>query len=94
MDFNDLIRKSHNCEGFSKDELVQMLEYPVDSTQCYQIMAEANRISKELTENKAEVHAQFALNLAPCPCNCLFCSFAQINNVFSEERRYLPNRII
>jgi biotin synthase len=58
-----------------------------DCSESYLIMAESNRISKELTENKAEVHAQLALNLAPCPGNCAFCSFAEKNGVFSKETR-------
>jgi biotin synthase len=33
------------------------------------------------------VHAQLALNLAPCLCNCLFCSFAQKNGIFLKETR-------
>ncbi|MFO7877141.1 MAG: hypothetical protein R6U55_11240, partial [Desulfovermiculus sp.] len=33
---------------------------------------------------KAEVHAQLGLNLAPCPGNCLFCSFAACNGVFEH----------
>jgi biotin synthase len=83
----EIIKKSHNAEMFSKDELVQMLSYPPGSADSYLLMAEANRISKELTANQAEIHAQFALNLAPCPRNCAFCSFAQRNKVFEEETR-------
>jgi biotin synthase len=49
------------------------------------IMAEASRISKELTGGEAEVHAQFAINLAPCPCDCLFCAFARVNRIFRVE---------
>lgn len=48
-------------------------------------MAEAARLSKELTDGKAEVHAQFAVNLAPCNCECLFCSFARVNKVFGDS---------
>lgn len=87
MRFDDLIEKSRSGEIFSKGELVQLLSYPPDSHESYRTLAEANRISKELTGAKAEVHAQFALNLSPCPCNCAFCSFAQANGVFTEEIR-------
>lgn len=87
MNIHDLIRKSSNAEPFSQAELVRMLSYPPESAESYLLMAEANRISKELTENRAEVHAQFALNLAPCPCNCAFCSFAERNGVFDREIR-------
>jgi biotin synthase len=78
---DDLLKKSQNGEPFSRDEIVQMLSYEPDSPESYRIMGEANRISKELAGNRAEVHAQFALNLTPCPCNCAFCSFARINGV-------------
>lgn len=57
-------------------------------------MAEANRISRELTENRAEVHAQFALNLAPCARNCLFCSFAEINGIFNQETQITPEEAV
>ncbi|MDD5070863.1 MAG: radical SAM protein, partial [Candidatus Omnitrophica bacterium] len=83
--FSDLIKKSQECQELSTEELITLLSYPTDSSQSYQIMAEANRISKELTGNKAEVHAQFALNLAPCSCDCAFCSFATINGVFKTS---------
>lgn len=43
----DIIKKSQNGEPFSKDELVQMLSYPPESTDSYLLMAEASRISRE-----------------------------------------------
>jgi biotin synthase len=87
MKSEDIIKKSRAGDRFTKDELMQMLSYPPGSAESYLLMAEASRISRELTEGRAENHAQFALNLAPCPCNCAFCSFAQRNGVFREERR-------
>ena len=85
MEVDDFIKKSRNAEPFSEKELVKMLSFSPDSPESYLLMAEANRISKELTDNKAEVHAQFALNLAPCLGNCSFCSFAKKNGVFQQE---------
>ena len=87
MDVHDLMRKSQDGEQLSRKELIQMLSLSPDSVESYLVMAEANRISKALTGNRAEVHAQLALNLAPCPCNCLFCAFAQKNRVFTAETR-------
>ncbi len=87
---DDLIKKSRDGEIFSKAELVRMLNFAPDSPESYRLMAEANRISKELTGNRAEVHAQFALNLAPCDGNCAFCAFARVNGIFSEEIRITP----
>jgi biotin synthase len=87
MDFHDLMKKSQNHEPFSREELIQLLSLSPDSPESYYVMAEANRISKDLSGNKAEIHAQLALNLAPCHCNCLFCAFAQTNGVFTDETR-------
>jgi len=94
IQINDFIRKSQEGGNFTKEELVEMLSYPSDSGATYQIMAEANRLSKELTGNRAEVHGQFSLNLAPCTCNCLFCSFAAANGVFTRETRITPEEAV
>jgi biotin synthase len=94
LDIKDLLRKSDEGGSFSKPELEQMLSYSGESLEAYQIMAEASRLSRELTQNKAEVHAQLALNLAPCAGNCSFCSFARINGVFQEETRVSPEQAV
>ncbi|MGD9162427.1 MAG: hypothetical protein PVG39_28730 [Desulfobacteraceae bacterium] len=57
-------------------------------------MAEAARISKELSAGEAEVYAQFAVNLAPYSCDCLFCSFAKINKIFSEATELTPGEAV
>lgn len=94
MHVNDLLKKSGNGETLSRDELIFLLGLPPDSEAAYRVMAAANRISKELTDNRAEIHAQLALNLAPCPGNCLFCSFARDNGVFSTETRLEPAQAV
>ena len=81
---NDFIKQSRDGIPFIKKQLIDMLNYSPNSPENYQIMAEAYRISNELTGNKAEIHAQFALNLAPCSKNCAFCSFASVNKIFSK----------
>jgi len=85
MNVKDILVKAKNGESLSKGELVHLLDYPSESIESYLVMATASQISRELSNNKAEVHAQLALNLAPCNCNCAFCSFAQINGVFTEK---------
>ena len=84
MNSQDMLKKSQNAEPFTKEELVSMLNVAPDSREAYQIMAESRRISDELTEKKVEIHAQLALNLAPCSANCKFCAFAAVNKIFSE----------
>lgn len=85
MEIKDIIRQSQDNGPFSKEQLIKLLSLPLDSSETYEIMAEARRISEELTGNRAEIHAQLALNLAPCPKNCKFCSFAKTNKVFTKS---------
>ena len=94
MQINELIRKTQAGEMLSQKELVFLLSLPTDSMDTYMVMAEANRLSKELSSGMAEIHAQFAINLAPCICNCLFCSFAKINGVFNAARELSPDQAV
>lgn len=85
MNLDDIFKKLNDREDLSQKELVYLLELPPDSVGAYRVMAQANRLSKEVSGGKAEIHAQFAVNLSTCPCACLFCSFAKINGVFKES---------
>ncbi len=94
MHTGELLKKSRAGEVLSPKELVYLLGLAPDSAGTYTVMAEATRLSKEVSGGKAEVHAQFAINLAPCPCECLFCSFAKINNVFNEATELAPQHAV
>jgi len=94
MNVDELIKKSRSGDVLSKKELVYLLGLVPDSAETYMVMAEATHLSKELSGGKAEVHAQFAINLAPCPCDCLFCSFAKINGIFSEATELTPEHAV
>jgi biotin synthase len=82
VDLHGIIKKARNAEIFSREEIVTMLAQAPTSLETSVIMAEASRISREVSANQAEIHAQLAVNLAPCPHDCLFCSFAVANNIF------------
>ncbi len=84
MRIEDVLKKTRNHEIFTQEELIALLDLPCDCPETFSVMAEANRLSKALSGNRAEVHAQFSLNLWPCRCNCVFCSFATVNKVFTE----------
>jgi biotin synthase len=87
LEIQDIIKKSQDGEIFTREEIIRMLELPPQSPESFVFMAEARRISESVSEGKAEIHGQFALDLAPCPCNCMWCSFAQKNNVFQNQWR-------
>lgn len=84
MHINEILEKSRSGDVLSKTELVHLLGLAPDSAETYLVMAEAARLSRELTGGRAEVHAQFAVNLAPCAGDCLFCTFASVNGIFDK----------
>ncbi len=94
MNIKELIKKSRSGDVLVGEELVYLLGLPLDSVENYMVMAEASRLSKELSGSRAEIHAQFAVNMAVCNCNCLFCSFAKINGVFNQEFELLPEQAV
>ncbi len=85
MNIDYLLQKASNDERLTRAELVRLLEFPCDSFESYRMMSLANETAKRLTDNTAEVHGQFSLNLSPCGCNCKFCSFAGINKIFTKS---------
>lgn len=94
MNSAELIKKSRSGDVLSKSELVYLLGLAPDSAETYMVMAESTRLSKELSGGKAEVHAQFAINLAACSCDCLFCSFAKVNGVFTKATELTPEQAV
>lgn len=85
MNIDYILKKSREGNVLSRKELAYLLSLSPDCPETYMVLAEANRVSKEVSNGMAEIHAQFAINLAPCNCNCLFCAFAKINGVFSTS---------
>ncbi|WP_022851804.1 radical SAM protein [Limisalsivibrio acetivorans] len=94
MDIHDIVNKARTREGFTREEIITMLSFPENSLETYIMMAEAKRFSMELCENQAEAQGQFALNLAPCPENCMFCSFAIPNGIFTESTMLTPEEAV
>ncbi len=90
MNLHDILKKSQNAEMVSREEIISMLALPPNSIDTFIIMAQASRISREVSNTRAEIHAQLAVNLAPCPRDCLFCSFAAANNIFRTSATIDP----
>ena len=76
MRLNDLITRALNDERLTADEVAYLLSLPPTSLETYRLLAASRELSVQVCSGNAEVHAQFAVNLAPCPKNCMFCSFA------------------
>lgn len=86
MNIHDIIKKTGAQEAFTREEVISMLAIDPRSREAAVLIGEASRISRELTGNTAEVHGQFALNLAPCPVCCEFCAFSAKYGIFTDKK--------
>ena len=78
----------------TSDELLLLLQQEPESREAFAIWQAARKIGMESSKGMAEVHAQVGVNAGPCSKNCQFCSFAPINDVFPEEKRYSAEEIV
>jgi biotin synthase len=69
----------------SEEEIALLFKVPLFSEESAMIIAASRKKSESASNGFAEVHAQVGLNIAPCPKNCAFCSFAARNKVFTEK---------
>lgn len=81
----DIIGKSLDGNILTKEEIAALFEIPLFSEESALILAASREKSESASNQLAEVHAQVGLNIAPCPKNCAFCSFAARNKVFQEK---------
>lgn len=88
MRIDDLTDKSLH------DEIVSLLSLAPTSPAAYRLFAAARHLSAQLCHNRAEVQAQFVVNPAPCPKNCMFCSCAAKNGVFRRSSRISPEATV
>jgi biotin synthase len=81
-----IVKKSLDGGSLSKDEVSSLFRIPLFSEESAMILSASRKKSESASNGLAEVHAQVGLNIAPCPRNCAFCSFAARNKVFTERR--------
>src|SRR3990170_5782214 len=80
-----IIEKAEAGEILKADEIAILFEIPLFTFESAYIQSIARRMSEKASGSLAEVHAQVGINIARCPRNCLFCSFAAGNKVFNED---------
>jgi biotin synthase len=81
----NLIQRSQDGAFLTGEEIAALYELPLFSEEAAQVLAAGRRKSERACGGLAEVHAQVGLNIAPCPNDCLFCSFASCNGIFAEK---------
>ena len=79
-----IIEQARSGEHLSRDEIAWLLSFPEESPESLLVVKEAKRLAWERCRGRAFVHAQIGLDSLPCPENCRYCSFAQVNDSNSE----------
>jgi len=80
----DIIKKSLDDGQLSAEEITGLFTVHLFTEESALILAASRRKSEQASRGLAEVHAQVGLNIAPCPKNCAFCSFAARNKLFQD----------
>lgn len=79
----EILGKALDGASLNREEISSLFRIPLFSEESAMILAASRRKSESASKGLAEVHAQVGLNIAPCPRNCSFCSFAAKNRVFT-----------
>ena len=77
-----------------EEEIAALFDIPTFSFESGLMIAASRELSRIACDGKAEVHAQVSLNVGPCKRDCLFCAFAECNNVFTEEKEFPLDYVI
>jgi biotin synthase len=80
-----IVEKALSDNILNAEEISLLFEVPLFSYDSSLIQAAARQMCEKASNGFAEVHAQVGLDIARCPRNCLFCSFAACNGVFTEN---------
>ena len=92
--YQDIFSKALDYEPLTREDILQLMTIPLHSEACYQLLASADRVSKQQFGFKAENHFQVGLNVEPCPLDCLFCSLTPTAGIFTEKTEFPLEQVI
>ncbi len=89
-----LINKALDGTLLTHAEIGELLSVKNLSPEAFAIWQAGRQMTSQLNDGYAEVHAHIGLDAAPCPMNCQYCSFAEVNGVFTEKVTYPIEKVI
>ena len=90
----NVVDKALSGDPLDEKEITLLFKVPLFSHDSALIQSAARYICEEASAGLAEVHAQIGLDIAPCPRNCRFCSFAACNKVFFQSVELAVEEIV
>lgn len=92
--YQDIFSKALEYVPLTREDALQLITIPLHSETCYQLMATADRMSKQQFGFKAENHYHIGLNVEPCPLDCLFCSLTHTAGIFTDRTEFSLEQVI
>lgn len=78
----------------AKNEIVALLEIPLNSEADNFLRECANSVARTVTNNSAYIWSAIGADFAPCEMNCKFCSFGEKWGLVKNKRIYSEEEII
>ena len=92
--YQDIFSKALEYASLTREDALHLMTIPLYSEACYQLMATADRMSKEQFGFKGENHFHIGLNVEPCPLDCLFCSLTYTAGIFTEKTEFSIEQVM
>ncbi len=89
-----VIKKALSGFILNPEEITLLFKVPLFSYEWSMIQSASRQMCESASNGLAEVHAQVGLDIARCPRNCKFCSFASCNKVFNETRELSVEEVV
>jgi biotin synthase len=90
----DILNKGSDNQGIEREEALLLMGLELHSRETYALMETATRLSRNHYNGKSENHLHIGINVAPCPLNCAFCSFAEEAGIFIERTEFTETDIL
>ena len=89
-----IINKAIDGTLITRSEVVDLLSVKHGTLEAAAIQLAGRRLTEELCDGKAEVHAHIGLDATPCPNDCKFCSFAASAGIFKGRNEFTVEEIV
>jgi biotin synthase len=77
----------------TRDQALYLLDLPLQSDDCYVLMAAANRFSHQRSAGRGTIYSQVGINVWPCPENCNFCYLGSHHGLIRELHTLSPAQV-
>ncbi len=93
-ELQDILNQALAGEPIRREQALWLVrEIDPASPENQALMRLADQLTRASSSNRAEIHAQIGVNVAPCPYRCGFCSFAAQAGLFRERVELSAERV-